>query len=412
MEIYLNKLVIEDVRGLHDIEINLSDKKSKHLILTGKNGSGKTSVLDAIANYLNCLATSDNIKQYNNIINGNKKRITPNNENSNELFIIRKNIEEYSFKLAQAKQGVDIVLNINRDDIFYKFKNGEFIIAYYQANRVFNVEKPQHVEKIQLKETYEIKENARKDFVKFLLDLKMTQALALSGNKVDKANTIGAWFVSLENMLKEIFDDKSLEIVFDEETFLFSLKVDNKPPFDFNTLSSGYAAILDIVVDVILKMQNTTERKFVFDMPGIVLIDEIKTHLHVDLQKQILGFLTTIFPNIQFILTTHSPFILSSLKNVVIYDLEKQLLVEHGLSDVSYSGIIEGYFNASEMSNEIQIKFNNYKNLVSKKILSDDDFAEIARLELVLNEIPDFLSIEISTEYLRLKLEFEAREDL
>lgn len=43
--------------------------------------------------------------------------------------------------------------------------------------------------------------------------------------------------------------------------------------------------------------------------------------------------LTTVFPNIQFIVTAHSPFILNSLENVVIYDLEKRLLVENGLED-------------------------------------------------------------------------------
>lgn len=60
------------------------------------------------------------------------------------------------------------------------------------------------------------------------------------------------------------------------------------------------------------------------------------------MQKTILNLLTTIFPNIQFIMSTHSPFILNSLQNVVIYDLENNTLVKNGLSNVSYSGIVEG----------------------------------------------------------------------
>ena len=93
--------------------------------------------------------------------------------------------------------------------------------------------------------------------------------------------------------------------------------------FDFNTLSSGYQAVLDIILDIIMRMQNQTQRSFDFNLPGIVLIDEIETHLHLELQKNIMPFLTTIFPNIQFIVTSHSPFILNSIRNVVIYDLEK-----------------------------------------------------------------------------------------
>ena len=90
-------------------------------------------------------------------------------------------------------------------------------------------------------------------------------------------------------------------------------------------------------------MESQSDRKFDFSVAGIVLIDEIETHLHLELQRKILDLLTSIFPNIQFILSTHSPFIINSVDNAVIYDLEKNLLVENGLSDVPYAGIVEGY---------------------------------------------------------------------
>ena len=147
-------------------------------------------------------------------------------------------------------------------------------------------------------------------------------------------------------------------------------------------------------------------------MPGLVLIDEIETHLHLELQKRILDLLTTIFPNIQFIVSTHSPFILNSLENVVIYDLENHLLVEDGLTDVPYDGIVEGYFNVDKMSAMLREKYERYKMLVRKKNLSDEDIAEIAKLEMFLDEIPDYLALNISTEYKGLKLDFESREDL
>ena len=101
-----------------------------------------------------------------------------------------------------------------------------------------------------------------------------------------------------------------------------------------NIYTSGYAAVLDIVVDLIIRMESQSDRKFDFSVAGIVLIDEIETHLHLELQRRILDLLTSIFPNIQFILSTHSPFIINSVDNAVIYDLEKNLLVENGLSDV------------------------------------------------------------------------------
>ena len=198
--------------------------------------------------------------------------------------------------------------------------------------------------------------------------------------------------------------------MFDEETFQFSIEMDGREPFDFNTLSSGYAAILDIVVDLILRMERQLNRSFDFAISGIVLIDEIETHLHLELQKNIMKLLTTVFPNIQFIVSSHSPFILNSLDDVVIYDLEKHLLVEQGLSDVLYSGIVEGYFNADELSKELKEKFEKYKVLATKPQLDADDYEQIADLEMYLDEIPDYLALKLTTEYQELKTQLRARE--
>ena len=178
-----------------------------------------------------------------------------------------------------------------------------------------------------------------------------------------------------------------MALEFDEETFEFHILQQGKEPFDFNTLSGGYQAVLDIVVDLIMRMVNQTGRSFAFHLPGIVLIDEIETHLHLELQKNIMPLLTVVFPNIQFIVTSHSPFILNSLKDTVIYDLENHVLVEHGLDNVPYDGIVEGYFGADKLD-------------------------ELAGLELYLDEIPDYLALDLTTEYQRLKIEFMSREDL
>lgn len=88
------------------------------------------------------------------------------------------------------------------------------------------------------------------------------------------------------------------------------------------------------------------------------------------------------------------------------------LLLTNGLSNVPYAGIVEGYFDSDTMSNSLKEKFERYKILVNKKELSDDDFAEISELEMYLNEIPDYLALNITTEYQRLKLALRSREDI
>ena len=315
-------------------------------------------------------------------------------------------VKEYQDSTA----GVWLDFNISFTEIRKQFEAGNFVVAYYKADRIFTSVQPKHVEKVQLKVGYAIDEMPRTEFIKYLLDLKMTQALAISGGKTDKAQTIAIWFEKFEWLLKQIFDDESVKLVFDEETFQFSIEMNGREPFDFNTLSSGYAAILDIVVDLILRMEKQLNRTFDFSISGIVLIDEIETHLHLELQKNIMKLLTTVFPNIQFIVSSHSPFILNSLDDVVIYDLEKHLLVEQGLSDVPYSGIVEGYFNADELSDELKEKFEKYKVLATKPQLDVDDYEQIADLEMYLDEIPDYLALKLTTEYQELKTQLRARE--
>ena len=171
--------------------------------------------------------------------------------------------------------------------------------------------------------------------------------------------------------------------------------------FDFNTMSQGYSAVFSIICDLMMRMESKQR----YDLEGIVLIDEIETHLHVELQKKIVPSLIKMFPNIQFILTTHSPFILNSVPNSVVCDLEKKIIVTKGLTNLPYSGIVEGYFDTKETSQELESKMNEYRDLSTKKEKTALDRIRIKELEIYLEEIPDFLALDIATEYQRLKSE-------
>ena len=268
------------------------------------------------------------------------------------------------------------------------------------------VEEYKNIEKVELKDKYKITDNPGVKLTKYLVDLKATQAFT---KDTEKRKKIDKWFKTFENILKTIFEDEKLKLIFDEDTFQFSICETGREPFDFNTMSSGYAAIFDIINDLIIRMEAQSGLRTEFDMEGIILVDEIETHLHLELQKKILPILTELFSNIQFVVTTHSPFILSSLDNAVIYDLENKTLVKNGLNNLPYEGIVEGYFQADALSEELRGKFERYKGLISKNELSDEEYEEIDQLEYYLDEIPDYLAKELTAEYQRLKLEFSNR---
>ena len=401
---FLTSVDIQKVRHLHDISIPLSDKERKHLILTGKNGSGKTSVLDALSDFLD-FAVSEYFKAKDEILGSidSLQAAMPTGTSESEK-LKRQDSENllnfYHNKLNIWESGA-IVSCTSFATLREKYQSGHFILAYYRADRLSEVEVSSTIENVQLKNQYALNETPGKKLVKYMVGMKATQAFAQQKGDTGRAAEIDSWFTRFENILKRIFDDPALKLDFDIENFQFHILQSNREPFDFNTMSSGYSAVFDIINDLMMRMERTKD----YSTEGVVLIDEIETHLHLQLQKEILPFLTELFSNIQFIVTSHSPFILNSIQNAVIYDLETQKLVADGLSNYPYDGIVEGYFQADILSDSLREKLKRYAALVKKPNLSDEDYAEIMELEQDLDEIPDFLSPEIASRYSQLKLE-------
>lgn len=59
-----------------------------------------------------------------------------------------------------------------------------------------------------------------------------------------------------------------------------------------------------------------------YEKEAVILIDEIDCHIHPKWQRNLLPYLVKMFPNCQFILTTHSPFIIENLEDEQIIKLE------------------------------------------------------------------------------------------
>ena len=120
-------------------------------------------------------------------------------------------------------------------------------------------------------------------------------------------------------------------------------------------------------MELIMRMQNDGATAS-FDQSGIVLIDEVETHLHVSLQKLILPFLTRLFQNIQFIVTTHSPFVLSSISDSVILDLDRGE-VFNDFSGFSYEAVLEDFLDVDKYSIVLKEAIGNIERLVGEKIM-------------------------------------------
>ncbi len=99
----------------------------------------------------------------------------------------------------------------------------------------------------------------------------------------------------------------------------------NDKTLNVSQLSQGEKSLMALVGDIARRLAMMNPK---LDNPllgkGIILIDEIDMHLHPQWQRSIIQRLQTTFPNCQFILTTHSPLVISDTQNILVYDLDGQ----------------------------------------------------------------------------------------
>ena len=401
-ESFITKIFVENSRNVQNLEIPLSETTRQHLILTGKNGSGKTSLLLEIQKYLSKI-DSDAVQDYSQYKTNLK--ILENDVNSpnytkEQKLEIEKNIKKYHDWFSYFG-GTKIDFGGTMKDVIEKSKNGNFILAFFDSKRHINLNIPKGINQIELKKKYGIYEKANADFIQYIVNLKADRSFAKDDNEKEVVEKIDKWFEKLENRLKSIFGVEDLKLNFDRKTYNFDIIINNGEPFGFDTLSDGYSAIISIVTELLLRMEAHEAKSY--DLEGIVLIDEIETHLHVDLQKKILPFLTDFFPRIQFIVTTHSPFVLSSLSNATICDLETRI-VTTDLSAYSYDALLESYFNTDKYSEEIKTKIAEFDELTSLEKKTPEQLDKIRILRRYFAHVPKYLSDELLVKLQQIAL--------
>ncbi|MEA2013025.1 MAG: AAA family ATPase, partial [Verrucomicrobiota bacterium] len=346
-DFFIQNILIKNVRDIHDFAIQLDDKKRKHLIITGKNGSGKTSTLLEIDNLLKSLINNkfqtvlqyenhiknykSNIARYKENINNAQKQIQIQNEEKNKLSVdnneskveqIENNIKSYKSNIINyQKKIVDSEKNIkkwqefiddfskvdltfsNQSDIYKKIVERTFILAFFMAQRVNTPSVSNVIQNIKLDKKYTTDtKSLHKRFIEYIVKLRVDMLDAKEAKEFEEVKRIQNWFDNFEKTLKELFGEDELKLKYYRKDLNFKIEYAGKS-FGLNELSDGYSSLLAVLTELILRMEAHNASNY--DMQGLVLIDEIETHLHVELQKKVLPFLVSFFPKIQFIVTTH-----------------------------------------------------------------------------------------------------------
>ena len=400
---FINNIHINKLFHLSDFDIPVADEKFPHLIITGKNGSGKTILLNAVSDFLNkikddkamlFLGYYKSLETYNKIL-----KETTDEQVRRQT---QQNVDFFSREIENIYGKVELRSEL-WDSIIDKYAKGEFIIAFYQADRKVKMSEPKNPTKPVINKKGNVRETATSQFLNFLSDLKIQEALARNEKQDEDADEINAWFRDFEELLRHIYQDDELRLEFNYRDYSFRICTEGKK-FKFTEVSDGFAAVLDIVADLILKMQGEGTLVRSYQKEGIVLIDEIETHLHLALQKVIMPLLTKVFPNIQCIITTHSPFVLSSMPDAVAYDLEHREVLEN-LTEYSYESLAEGYFGVRTQSSYAEMQLDNFRRLLAKEELSDAEKVEIKQLKCEFEKITETLSPLIVGEFRQIVIQ-------
>ena len=407
MGIYINEITIHRLLDKSNLKIQAQDDgKLHHFILTGPNGAGKTTLFNAIAKSIDEMFKDTDFYFASFKKNlGLSEGLLAKAKQEGKI----EDIEQYRERCDYFKTRCDDLwgtvelAGLNYPEIFSMVRNHKYVIAFFGAERLSHFIQVKSPVKPDLTQK-ELKKSKTEEFIKFLVDLKFQQSMANNEGCKDDVENIAKWFEGFENILKRLFGDDALKLSFDYKNYVFYIeKTDGR--FPLTDLSDGYSSALDIVADIILKMQDGVNVVRTYDVPGMVFIDEIETHLHLKLQREILPLLTSIFPKIQFVVTTHSPFVLSSVENAVVYDLKNQETITD-LSDYSYEIITEGYFGVKTESDKLRRNIDRLKGLLEKNSRTSIEEDDKNRLVKSFDSLPDMVAPEIKAQYHELMIRY------
>ena len=329
-------------------------------LLVGDNGTGKTTLLDALAIaagvWLVNLPDSKLSSSGRNILS-NEIRLEAIALNDRTQFVERKPVQIAATGLigeqaniqwlrqirangqrtsnVEAKEALDII-----STLFEQSQNGEHrwlpVLAYYGAGRAWlpsnNREPKAQSSSKNLSRRWDAFYDCFEERIR-LSDLQtwfQKEAIAA----VNRQGRMRPGYEVVKLAVLRCVPDAS-DLWFDPDRSEIVLVI-NERPTPFSNLSAGQKMMVALIADIAIKVvtQNAvflpdSEEAICDDFPfvlqqtsGLVLIDEVDVHLHPKWQRRVVDDLKNTFPSIQFVCTTHSPFIIQSISQGELRSLD------------------------------------------------------------------------------------------
>lgn len=330
----IKQLTLNNFRKFESQEFRFHDKFN---VLIGDNASGKTQVLDAVSIILSSYLLDMEVKAGRHI-NKNDARIfsTTTHElvNTEEVFPIKLSAivmfrDEEFVVCRELKKATGRTTWLEAQDIksrgYWDLQDVRRqndvvfpVLAYYGTGRLWHMKR--HTEG----GSTAPRVNGYRNCLDPLSDHLDFQKWFIKQERVALQKQIAipaleAVRTAVKNMIPDCRN-----FYFDFQTEKIVLEFAYEPYCPFNNLSDGFRNMTALVADIAYRSSALNPQfgeSVLQSTSGVVIIDEIDLHLHPTWQRSVVDDLKRTFPKIQFITTTHSPFIIQSLDPGEVIDL-------------------------------------------------------------------------------------------
>lgn len=441
----IHELSLTNYRSFQNLDLTFDPRLT---VLVGANGAGKTAILEAISAALGTfLATFDGIAGYHltpkdarlTRLKPDKPAMTPNfpvkvvargvwDDTCHDWYRSLESLKgrtttkdarplsDYAKTLIQAvHSGKDIKLPI---------------LAYYGTSRLWKEGKFIKPKKKAFRESQFVgyrqcmeRASSYKEFADWIGQAAM--AIAQNKARVEEgipsdpiAETLETLVRSIQKATNEVLKPVNWSDIFYSHA---AQEVTATHPtlgvIPISQLSDGVRNMVSLIMDVAYRccrLNPDLKEHAATETEGIVMIDELGMHLHPAWQQEVVGRLLKAFPKIQFIVTTHSPQILSTVDSQSIRILEDQKIYQpqQGTKGAQAQRILKSVFGVDPrpQKDENAILLKEYLDLVYQDKWDND---RARKLRLKLNEIfgkfePDLHRADLHIENRKWELEDEA----